>query len=126
MVLEVAADGTESGLKVEALGAGIAEPYVGYRFANRAFADSMAFVKKFNSSPLARYETVTRIAIDRLGNVSLWLGEGPEVRLGRRPRDVFGALAKATALIQGEGRKKIDYVDLQFENVIVKQKRGGR
>ena len=72
---------------------------------------------------LSHFEVLTRIGIDHLGNVSIILGNGPQIRLGRRPMDSLKSLEKTIPLLKSEERSKIEYVDLQYDNVIVKRKK---
>ncbi len=127
VILETVAPKDATGLLIEAYEWGMPpQPSPGGRLKQKGFHEAMAFVKVFQNSALARREILTKIMLDRIGNVSIVLGEGPEIRLGRKPQERFDALGKAAALLEGEGRKNMEYVDLQFENVIVKQKRGAQ
>jgi len=123
MILDVVKQNNSSLVLIEAYGFDQKEPRKGLLMKHRGFAEGIQFLKVFWEHPLVRSETVTKITLDRLGNVHVLLGSGPEVRLGRRPVEDLEAMTKLAPLLEGEGRKNIEYVDLQFGNVIVKRKK---
>lgn len=107
---------------IEAYGIGPVQPRRGVRIKHRGFVEAVRFLKNFWKLPLARKETVTRIKIDYLGNVTLTLGAGPEIKLGRDPLKHLHDLEKAAHLLEREERYLIEYIDLRFDDVIVKRK----
>ncbi len=124
MILDKAAPSDVQRLVIESSGEPAQEPVPGLRVHNHGFAEAVRFIRNFREHPLARYEHLNRILLDRLGNVTIVFGQGPEIRLGRKPAERLSGLEKIVPLLKGEGRANIEYVDLQYENVIVKQKRG--
>lgn len=126
MILDLVPQRDASGLIVEAVDLGMREPVVGKKIQVRGFEDAVQFSKEFQGHILARYETITKISLDHLGNTTITLGPGPALRLGREPTEKLAALEQVLPLLEGQGRSKIDYIDLQFENVIIKHKRGVR
>ena len=124
VILDVVSEHDASGFYMEAFGLGVDEPHLGDRLRAPGFAEALEFKKAFEQQPMAHFEAITKMTLDHLGNVKMVLGQGPEVRLGRRLLERMDQIEKIIPLLEGEARKKIDYVDLQFDNVIVKQKRG--
>jgi hypothetical protein len=90
----------------------------------RGFQEALKFLEIFWAHEMSKRETVTKISLDRLGNVTVTLGSGPELRLGRRPEERMAALEKITPLLESGERSAVEYIDLQFDNVIVKRKPG--
>ncbi len=123
MILNTVAEREASGLIIEASGFG-SDPAIGQMVKQRGFFEAVKFLKVYQKQAIARYEPITKIIIDAVGNVNVILKQGPELRLGRRPADRLPAVEKITPLLESENRKNIDYIDLQFDNVVVKQKRG--
>lgn len=107
---------------IEAFAAGRKDPKIGMRFHHEGFGQAVKFIKVFWGHTLARRETITKIQLDHLGNVTIVLANGPAVKLGRAPLDRLAGMEKIVHLLDGEGRNLIEYIDLQFENVIVKRK----
>ncbi len=123
MILEVVKERNTSLVLVEAYSLGLKEPRVGSQIKHRGFVEAMTFLKAFWKDPLAHQENVTKIGLDHLGNVGIVLGSGPDIRLGRRPAEHLNDLEKIMPILHGDGRLNIDYIDLQFDNVIVKRKK---
>ncbi len=124
MVLEVVGEKDIADVWIEAFASGLNEPMIGQRIRTRGFQEALRFKKAFEAHPIARYERIEKMILDPLGNLKVMMGQGLEVRLGRKASERMEALEKMVPLLAGEERKKIEYVDLQFDNVIVKQKRG--
>lgn len=99
-----------------------AQIIAGNKIQSKAFMSSMKFLKDYEQHPAINGEIITQASIDRIGNVSIVLGPGPEVKLGRNPLDQFSKLAKIGPLIATEGRDRMEYIDLRFEDVIIKRK----
>ncbi len=123
MILDVVKERNASLGLVEVYSLGVKEPRMGSQIKHRGFVEAMVFLKAFWKDPVAHQETVTKISLDHLGNVSILLGSGPEIRLGRHPIDHLKDLEKVMPILHGTDRRNIDYLDLQFDNVIVKRKK---
>lgn len=123
VILDILPKQDAMSLLIEAFHAGIRAPRPGDRVQIRGFEEGMKFLKAFSGAPLSRDETITRLAFDHLGNVTVTFGAGPSVRLGRRPLERLEALEEIRVLLEGEGRGRIEYVDLQYGHVIVKRKK---
>ncbi len=123
MIIDSLEKPNSPGVILEVFESGLKEPKVGMQVKSRGFREAMRFLKLFPSQPLAQKETITKMTLDHLGNVTMTLGTGPQIRLGRRPAERFEVLEKIAPLLDGAERDQLDYVDLQFDNVIVKRKR---
>ena len=62
------------------------------------------------------------LMLDKFGNMSIRPIDGPEIRLGRKPMDKLEFLDKIVQLLNQQNRRDIEYVDLQFDNMIVKRR----
>jgi cell division septal protein FtsQ len=122
MILESVPASQVTGPTIEAFGLGLKEPVISYQIRNRGFHEIVKFMKAYQDHPFAKYEKLTKVSLDHLGNVTITLGDGPAVHLGRRPSERLSSFEKILPILEGEGRAKIDYIDLEFDNVIVKQK----
>ncbi len=123
MILSVIPPKTAPGLVIEAFEAGARDPKMGGRLEVRGFREAVEFVTLLREQEFAKYEPLSRVSIDHIGNVGIHFADGPQIRLGRRPVDSLRSLEKVIPLLKREDRTKIEYVDLQFDNVIVKRKR---
>ncbi len=122
-VLDVPSSRNVSGLVIEVFGNGPKEPRIGERLKVKGFGQANQFLQEFSKHPLAQFEAVSKISLDHIGNVNITLGRGPELRLGRKPLEAMRSFDKIAPILESAGRQKIDYIDLQFNNVIVKQKK---
>ncbi len=123
MILNVFKSSDHSLVTIEAYGMGLKEPQVGYQIRNRGFSEAVKFLQAFWEHPLSKREILTRVSLDHLGQVSITLGAGPDIRLGRRASSRIPTLEKIIYLLEGGDRETIQYIDLQFDNVIVKRKK---
>lgn len=95
---------------------------VGYRIKRKGFSESIRFIQAYQTSNMAETYPIQKLVFDSQGNVSLFWENSPEIKLGRRPVERMGALHKITHLLGDKESAKISYIDLQFDNVIVKKK----
>lgn len=98
------------------------QPVTGFQIEQKSFLEAVRFLKAFWNHPLSSSESITQITIDRIGQVSMMLGKGPSIRLGRQAADRLSGVEKIMPLLRSDERNKIEYIDLQYENVIVKRK----
>jgi len=122
MILDVLKQSDPSYVLVQAYGMGITSPTAGRKIKNPAMGEVTKFLNTFWHHSVSKREPLTGISIDHLGNVAITLGEGPNIRLGKRPSERIETLEKMMYLLEGESRASIEYVDLQYDNVIVKRK----
>lgn len=86
------------------------------------FHQTMELAKVYPKQALAQSEVIDRLCLDHLGNVSLLLQGGPELRFGREPMKKLQSLASLGALLKSPDRAKIIYIELQYHDLIVKKK----
>lgn len=123
MILEAVDAKNDSLPLIEAYGLDRKQPEAGAQLKDRGFQETVRFLKAYWEDPVSTREPLSRVSLDPQGNVSITLGPGPDIRLGRHPSTRLAVLEKMMYLIQGENRKNLEYVDLQFDNVIVKRKK---
>lgn len=123
MILNTFKNSDHSLVTIEAFGMGLKDPQVGYQIRNRGFSETIKFLQAFWEHPLSKREVLTRVSLDHLGQLSITLGAGPDIRLGRRASSRIPTLEKIIYLLEGGDRETIQYIDLQFDNVIVKRKK---
>lgn len=122
MILSVTNTPNPSSVVIEAFESGLKEPSLGSTFKSKGFLEAAKFLSNFAEHSLAQEEKVTKITLSSTGNVIIVLRMGPPIHLGHRPSERLDALQEMLPLLNREDRMKIDYVDLQFDNVIVKRK----
>jgi len=122
MILDVVKERDASLVLLRAYGSNQTKPIVGRRPKVRGLRDAIEFIKEFRKAPLARRETITHMSLDRLGNATMTLNGGPEVRLGRNPSERIRIMSHIIPILEGQSRSKIDYIDLQFDQVVVKRR----
>jgi len=111
-----------NGPSLDAFEAGVKIPVKGKHLALKGLEQAVAFYRQFQHHPLSASETITRLSLDYLGNLTFTLGTGPEVKLGRKPVELINRLHKLDPVLDPAERANIQYVDLQFEDVIVKKR----
>lgn len=109
-------------LLIEVFEAKNSKPEEGQELSLAGFREAVELVRAFRAHPLARSETIERIRLDHLGNVSLVLAQGPELRFGSHPMKKFYALGSLVPLLKGPERPQIIYVDLQYRDLIVRKR----
>jgi cell division septal protein FtsQ len=122
MILDVTAEPNGSLPLIEVYALAPRVPRLGDSFRQRGFGEAVEFVRLFRQHPLSQRESLTRMSLDPLGNVAVTLGAGPEMRLGTKPAGKLAVMDRMLLLLEGKDRSQIEYMDLQFDNVIVKRK----
>lgn len=122
MILDVTDQNNASLVTIDAYGLGIHAPRIGAQIRSRGFEETVQFITAYWQHPISKSETLTGLSLDKSGALTITLGQGPDIRLGRRPATRFAVLEKVMHLLEGKDRLQIDYIDLQFDNVIVKRK----
>lgn len=71
-------------------------------------------------------ERIETMLVDHLGNFTVYLTGGFEVRLGKSYVKNLKKLRGLKNLLQSDERSKIEYLDLQYQDVVVKMKEDQR
>ncbi len=95
---------------------------VGRELSIAGLKEGVQLVQAFARHPLAQSERLDRVRLDHLGNVSLVLKDGPELRMGRNPLKKFYMLDTIVPFLKGEERGRIVYFELQYKDLIIKKK----
>ena len=122
VVLGEAKDRDRNFLILEAPEVKISGVAIGEKIPLKGFDEAIHFVRVFWNHPLARTEKIERLSLDHLGNISLTLEKGPELRLGREALKKMGRLNSLAPLLKAAERDRILYMDLQYKDLIVKKK----
>lgn len=109
-------------LFVEAPEARWVQAEIGSELSLPGLKEGIHLVRAFWNHPLTRSERIERLRIDHLGNVALVLNQGPELRFGPQPMKKFYRLDSVMSLLKGPDRTRIIYMDLQYQDLIVKKK----
>ncbi|MBI4115286.1 MAG: FtsQ-type POTRA domain-containing protein [Candidatus Omnitrophica bacterium] len=121
VILETDSSRNKNFLLIENYDAKNAEPREGRKLSLPGFEEGVNLVRAFQNHPLAKSEKMERLRLDPLGNVSLLLKDGPELRFGRHPMKKFHMLTGVTPLLKGKDRPLIAYIDLQYQDLIVRK-----
>ena len=97
-------------------------PAVGKEASLQGLKEGIRLARAFWQHSLNESEKIRQIRLDHLGNVSLTLEDGPELRFGRSPLQKFGALDSVIPLLKGPERARLVYVDLQYHDLVVRKK----
>ena len=97
-------------------------PVKGKRLVPKGLEQAVAFYRQFQYHPLAETEKITHMSLDYLGNLTITLGTGPDLKLGRKPVELLNLFHKLDPILDPVERSKIQYVDLQFADVLVKKR----
>lgn len=109
-------------LFVDAGESGFTKTQAGDKFPIPGYAEGITLVRAFWKHPLGRSETLQALRLNRLGEAALVLKEGPELRFGRNPMRKFASLDAAVPLLKGPDRDRMVYIELQYQDLIVKKK----
>lgn len=123
MILDISDQVNSSLILIEAYGSDRYNPKIGRKMAVEGYLEAVQFLRAFDEHPLAKTEKITQVFLDHLGNVSVMLGGGPEIRLGRHPMQKIASLNKIIPLLEGTGRPTIAYIELQFNDIVIKRKK---
>lgn len=122
VILDYVEEDDKTWVLIQAYGMGLKAPDVGYQIKSRSFSEATKLLSSYWSSSLSEREDITALEIDQSGSIAIKLRDGIHIRLGRQPSTRLGVMEKISHLLEGDERDKIDYIDLQFDNVIVKKK----
>jgi len=94
----------------------------GERVLLNGYAACVSFVYAYWEHPVFKKESIEKIRLDVLGNMAIELGKGLEIRIGEYNDQKMEALLKAFSILEKHDRSTIEYIDLQFDEIIVKRK----
>lgn len=97
-------------------------PLVGRIYQNKHFFNLTEVLNFIANDPLFQGERVTRLAIDQLGNWSIILSDGVEIKVGKELRLSERQRLVLKALLQSSERAGLAYVDARRPDVVVKRK----
>ena len=95
---------------------------VGSLYQNEHFHLFRPLLEAVRQEPALQAETISKLIMDRLGNVALVLKDGIELRLGQELKLTEGARMVLGSILKPEERTQILYVDLRYRDVVVKKK----
>ncbi len=68
-------------------------------------------------------ESVEKLSLDRLGNFSVFLGDGLKIYLGENYIRNLKKINSMKHILNSNDRENIEYLDLQYKDVVVKMKK---
>lgn len=122
VVIEAVLSQRSNLLPVEVLDGKPLKPAAGDKLTLDGLKEGIQLVKAFWEHPLAESEQIDRLRIDRLGNSAILLRKGPELRFGHHPLKRLPMLTLLKPLLEGPDRDRIVYIDLQYQDLVVKKK----
>ncbi len=98
-------------------------PVPGQILLIKGFDPMVTFLKQFKKQAFVARESLSRLSLDYLGNLTILFADGPAVKLGNHPVERIPGLYKLAPFLEAGERHAIDYIDLQFKDVVVKRRR---
>ncbi len=95
---------------------------VGARIRAKSFSKAADLFETYKASEWAKTYFLETISIDAQGNINVYFPNAPEIRMGRSPLDRMPLLEKAFHLFEDKDSLNIAYIDLQYDNVVVRKK----
>ncbi len=94
----------------------------GTLFQNRYFDRIVEIMEWIKSDPLLGSESTSKLVVDQLGNVSMILNDGIELKVGKEPNLSEAKRALLKKLLRSPERDSLVYLDLRYHDVVVKKK----
>lgn len=95
---------------------------VGTLYQNNYFDELTTLFEWIKTNPVLSTEPIAKMSIDSLGNVTLILNDGIEIRIGRQPGTSTDKTALLRTLLKTGERVNILYLDIRYQDVIVRKK----
>lgn len=94
----------------------------GLLYQNIHFHELSPLFESLKHDAILSTETVSRVKMDQLGNLSLILNDGIELKIGQGLALSEGARLVLGSVLRSNERNQILYVDLRYRDMIVKKK----
>lgn len=98
---------------------------VGSLYQNKDFHLLFELLETLKTDSFLAKQNVSKLSMDQLGNITLVLQDGIELRAGRVLDLSENVRAVLNSLLNSETRNQILYVDLRYRDMIVKKKTQG-
>jgi len=95
---------------------------IGTLYQNKHFRSLFNLLEFAKTDPSLNSETISKLAMDQLGNVTLILNDGIELKTGEELALSGSARAVLKSLLKSKERSQILYIDLRYRDLIVKKK----
>jgi len=95
---------------------------VGMLYQNPHFASLRSILNSIRNEPIFRRELLTKLTTDNMGNVSLFLKDGLELKMGKQLNLSEGAQMALNSVLKSQERNEMLYLDLRYRDIIVKKK----
>jgi cell division septal protein FtsQ len=95
---------------------------VGSLYQNKDFYLLFDLLETLKTDPLLGKQNVSKLRMDQLGNLTLILQDGIELRFGRSVSLSESARVVLRSLLNSEDRNEILYMDLRYRDMIIKKK----
>ncbi|MBI4358681.1 MAG: FtsQ-type POTRA domain-containing protein [Candidatus Omnitrophica bacterium] len=94
----------------------------GTLYQNEHFYGVSKLLAVLKVDPLFKGEAISKLALDQLGNISLILRDGLELKMGREFSVSDGTRLVLRSLLASKERSHMTYIDLRYQNLIIKRK----
>lgn len=91
-------------------------------FWNEGIQNSFSLQKQINEHPILSSEPFVKILVDPALNMSFFLYDEIEIKVGKDPTGSLSKLDKVQDVFNPETRSQIKYIDLRFKDVVIKKK----
>ena len=91
-------------------------------YQNKYFRSLFSIFESVKADPILRSETVSKLTVDQLGNVTLVLSDGIELKTNGQWALSASARTALSSLLKSGERAQILYIDVRYRDLIVKKK----
>lgn len=95
---------------------------LGSLYQNKYFQSLSSILDSIKEDPILSSETVAKLTMDELGNITLMLNDGIELKTAGTLRISPNAKAVLGSLLKSDQRNQILYIDMRYRDLIVKRK----
>lgn len=89
----------------------------------KGYKECVDFLYAYWQHPFSKQEKIEKIILGPVGQLTLVLKNGPAIFLGKSASAKIGVLPKISPLLKSKDRNQIDYIDLEYTDIIVKRKK---
>lgn len=90
------------------------------QYQQEAFLKLPGILTAFRTNPVTADETISKISVDHLGNYSIFLLNGPELKICQNTEDNLVKLNAIGELIQTQKRSEIAYIDFCMDDLVIR------
>lgn len=98
---------------------------VGMLYQNRFIRSAVEIHNQIQTDLVFDSEIVTKLTVDQIGSVSIFLKDGLELKAGKRIQISNSARLALGSLLKSSDRSELMYLDLRYRDIIIRKKSTG-